>query len=141
MSAPVPVPSPPARAHLGVGWAFPVRPVNGSLSYARYEEDIEQAIQIILLTGQGERVMRRQFGGGMRELVFEPNSEATRARLAEEVRRSLVDWEPRIRLERAEVTAAEDAPNLALIHVDYVVVATNNFYNRVYPFYLLEARG
>ena len=31
-------------------------------------------------------------------------------------------------------------PNLLLIHVDYVVRATNSFYNRVYPFYLLEGR-
>jgi len=131
----------PARAHLGVGWAFPVKPVNGRLTFARYEEDIEQAIQVVLLTAQGERVMLGAFGAGMRELLFEPNSEATRARIAELVRRSLTDWEPRINLERVEVTEGEDAPNLVLIHVDYVVVATNNFYNRVYPFYLLEAQG
>jgi phage baseplate assembly protein W len=131
----------PARAHLGVGWAFPVKPVNGRLTFARYEEDIEQAIQVVLLTAQGERVMLGAFGAGMRELLFEPNSEATRARIAELVRRALTDWEPRIHLERVEVTEGEDAPNLVLIHVDYVVVATNNFYNRVYPFYLLEAQG
>jgi phage baseplate assembly protein W len=131
----------PARAYLGVGWSFPVKPVNGALTYASYEDDVEQAIQVILLTGQGERVMRRPFGAGMRDLVFEPNSDATRARIAEQVRRALVDWEPRITLERVDVTASDDVPNLALIHVDYVVVATNNFYNRVYPFYLLEARG
>ena len=119
----------PARAYLGVGWSFPVKPVNGALTYASYEDDVEQAIQVILLTGQGERVMRRPFGAGMR------------ARIAEQVRRALVDGEPRITLERVDVTASDDVPNLALIHVDYVVVATNNFYNRVYPFYLLEARG
>ena len=37
-----------ARAHLGVGWAFPVRPRDGRLTYAAYEDDIEQAIDIIL---------------------------------------------------------------------------------------------
>ena len=131
----------PARAYLGVGWSFPVKPINGALTYAHYEDDVEQAIQVILLTSQGERVMRRQFGAGMREMVFEPNSETTRSRIAEQVRRALVDWEPRIKLERVEVTSSDSAPNVVLIHVDYVVVATNNFYNRVYPFYLLEARG
>lgn len=131
----------PARSYLGVGWAFPVRPVNGRLTFARYEDDVEQAIQVILLTAQGERVMLGSFGAGMREQLFEPNSEATRARIAELVRRALTDWEPRIQLERVEVTEGEEAPNLVLIHVDYVVVATNNFYNRVFPFYLLEAQG
>ena len=42
-----------------------------------------------------------------------------------------MDWEPRIDLERVEVTRSDDAPNLLLIHVDYVVRATNSFYNRV----------
>jgi uncharacterized protein len=128
------------KSHLGVGWAFPVKPTGGSLGWARYEVDVEQAVQIILLTSRGERVMNPELGAGLRDFVFEPNSEATRARLEESVRKGLVDWEPRISLERVEVTAGE-APNLVLIHVDYVVRATNTFYNRVYPFYLLEGRA
>jgi phage baseplate assembly protein W len=129
------------RQHLGVGWPFPPKPVGGKLVYVRYEDDIEQAIQIILLTSRGERVMLPEFGAGLRDFVFEPNSELTRARIEESVRKALVDWEPRIDLERVEVTADDAVPNLVLIHVDYVVRATNSFYNRVYPFYLLEARG
>ena len=126
------------KPHLGVGWPFAVKPSEGRLGYARYEEDIEQAIQIILLTSRGERLMLAEFGAGLRDFVFEPNSEATRGRIQESVRKSLVDWEPRIDLERVEVTEGDGAPNLVLIHVDYVVRATNSFYNRVYPFYLIE---
>ena len=37
--------SPLLRPHLGRGWAFPVKPVNGRLAMAREEEDIEQAIR------------------------------------------------------------------------------------------------
>lgn len=125
------------KAFLGVGWSFPVKPVSGALQYVSYEDDVEQAIQIILLTSNGERVMMREFGGGVRELLFEPNSDATRARIADMVRRALVAWEPRIILQSVEVTQG-DEPNLVLIHVDYVVQATNTSYNRVYPFYLLE---
>jgi phage baseplate assembly protein W len=125
------------KAYLGVGWSFPVKPVNGSLQYVQYEDDIEQAIQIILLTANGERVMLREFGCGMRDMVFEPNSDATRARIADHVRRALLTWEPRILLENVKVTQGVE-PNLVLIHVDYVVQATNTSYNRVYPFYLLE---
>jgi len=129
------------KPHLGVGWAFPPKLVNGTLTYARYEEDIEQAIQIILLTSRGERVMLPEFGAGLRDFVFEPNSDATRARIEESVRKALIDWEPRIDLEQVEVTPGDEAPNLVLIHVDYVVRATNSYYNRVYPFYLLEGRA
>src|SRR5262245_50685152 len=96
------------KAHLGVGWAFPVQPANGRLQFARYEDDIEQATQIILLTAQSERVMLAEFGAGLRKFVFEPNSPATRARIAETVRKALIDWEPRITLERVEVTPGVD---------------------------------
>jgi phage baseplate assembly protein W len=81
--------------------------------------------------------MLREFGCGMRDMVFEPNSDATRARIADHVRRALLAWEPRILIENVNVTQG-DEPNLVLIHVDYVVQATNTSYNRVYPFYLLE---
>jgi phage baseplate assembly protein W len=133
--------APTHKPYLGVGWAFPAKPVAGSLRYARYEDDVEQAIQIILLTSRGERVMLSEFGAGLRDFVFEPNSDATRARIEESVRKALVDWEPRIDLERVQVTESDDGPNIVLIHVDYVVRATNSFYNRVYPFYLLEGRA
>jgi phage baseplate assembly protein W len=129
------------KPYLGVGWAFPPRLLHGALQFARYEDDIEQAIQIVLLTSRGERVMMPEFGAGLRDFVFEPNSDATRARMEDVVRKALVDWEPRIDVERVEVTASDDSPSTVLIHVDYVVRATNSFYNRVYPFYLLEGRA
>jgi phage baseplate assembly protein W len=128
------------KAFLGVGWRFPLKPVNGRLQCASYEEDVEQAIQIILLTEPDERPMLPQFGGGLRRFVFEPNSPQTRFAIARRVQEALIDWEPRIDLDRVEVTSDDVQPNLLLIHVDYVVRATNSFYNRVYPFYLLEAR-
>jgi phage baseplate assembly protein W len=126
------------KAYLGIGWAFPVRPVNGRLTFAQYETDVEQAIQIILLTLPGERVMLPEFGAGMRNFVFEPNSPATQRAVENAVRQALIDWEPRITLEGVKVTPGANDPSLLLIHVDYVVRATNTFYNRVYPFYLLE---
>jgi phage baseplate assembly protein W len=126
------------KAYLGIGWSFPVKPVGGSLQFARYEEDIEQAIQIILLTARLERPMLPEFGAGMRNFVFEPNSPRTHRAIEQDVRNALIDWEPRINLENVEVTPDDDEPNKLLVHVDYVVRATNTFYNRVFPFYLLE---
>lgn len=126
------------RAHLGRGWAFPVVPRNGRLRYAAHEEDIEQAIQIILTTTPGERVRRPGFGAGLGELVFEPNNSATHRTLETTVDEALRRWEPRIELEQVEVVADAEAFNRVLIHIDYRVRATNTFYNRVFPFYLFE---
>jgi uncharacterized protein len=128
------------KAFLGVGWAFPVKPVGGALQYAAYEEDVDQAIQIILLTEPGERPMLPEFGGGLRHFVFEPNSPATHRAIERTVKTALIDWEPRIDVENVSVNPDSVQPNLLFIHVDYKVRATNSFYNRVYPFYLLESR-
>jgi phage baseplate assembly protein W len=127
------------RPHLGSGWSFPVRPQGGRLCYVKYEEDIEQAIGIILETTSNERVMRPHFGGGLHSYLFEGNSSVTHQRIRESVRNALVDWEPRIDVENVSITASPTEPNLMFITIDYVVRRSNAFYNRVYPFYLSEA--
>lgn len=129
-----------SKGFLGVGWSFPLRPVDGKLRWASYDERVEQAIGIVLLTGKGERVMLPEFGAGLRRYVFEPNSPATHRALELEVRKSLIDWEPRIDVKRVQASASPDQANLVLLEIDFVVRATNTFYNRVFPFYLVEGR-
>lgn len=128
-----------ARLYLGVGWAFPVRPVAGRLAMARYEDDVDQAIEIVLRTSPGERVMEPAFGAGLDRFLFAGNGPVTHRRVEDTVRRALVDHEPRITVERVTARAGADDPNLMEIEIDYVVRRSNAFYNRVYPFYLNEA--
>jgi phage baseplate assembly protein W len=126
------------KSFLGHGWAFPpaLEP-GGDLSLAAYEEDIRQAIRIILGTAPGERVMRPDFGAGIHGLVFEPMNTTTIALVQHRVEEALVTWEPRI--DEIEVEAkADQARGRLLVSIDYRVRATNTFYNLVYPFYLTE---
>jgi phage baseplate assembly protein W len=81
-------------------------------------------------------MMRPDFGCGIHELVFAPNSAGTAGRLIGEVRRALVLWEPRIDLLDVDAFLDAKQPNLMLIQVQYQVRATNNKFNLVYPFYL-----
>ena len=131
------------KAHLGVGWAFPVRPHGGALRWAGHEQLVEQAIGLILLSEPLERERLPEFGAGLRRFVFEPNSPATHRELERRVRHGLVEWEPRIKVEGVRVRAADEEgrPNLALIDVDYVVRATNTAHNLVFPFFLAEGGG
>jgi uncharacterized protein len=128
----------PGRDFLGTGWRFPPRvDARGALAWASAEEDVEQSVWIILATARNEREMRPDFGCGIHDVVFAPNSPATRGRLAEHVREALVDWEPRIDVIDVDVTAPGE-PEVLLIEVVYRVRATNTVRNLVYPFYIQE---
>jgi len=122
---------------LGRGWAFPVCPVAGRTATAAYEDDVKQAIQIILGTDPGERVMRPDFGAGLGAFVFEPMSFTTTEALRNRVQEALVEWEPRIDVEKVTVEVAPEEGKV-LIQVSYRVRATNSRFNLVYPFYLDE---
>jgi phage baseplate assembly protein W len=132
----------PSKAFLGIGWSFPVAPDAAAQDVARaeYEEDIRQAIRIILETSPGERVMRPDFGSGLRAMVFEPVNYTTLALVKQRVEQALVVWEPRIDLREVTVTVSDAARSRLDIGIGYEVRATNTFYNLVYPFYLQEGR-
>jgi phage baseplate assembly protein W len=129
----------PARAFLGVGWAFPPGlDATGGIAEAVAEEDIREAIAIILGTSPGERVMRPDFGAGLDRFVFEPVNAATVTQLQARVRDALIAWEPRIDVLQVSVAAQGDSGNVLLIELEYRVRATNAVQNLVYPFYLQE---
>ncbi len=129
----------PARAFLGVGWAFPPRiDAAGAVVEAVYEDDVRQAIRIVLGTNPGERVMRPDFGAGLDRFVFEPVNPTTIARLRRQVREALILWEPRIDVEDVAVSPQGSPPVVLLVELTYRVRATNALENLVYPFYLQE---
>jgi phage baseplate assembly protein W len=127
------------KAFLGVGWSFPpCTATDGSTLVAKYEQDVAQAIRIIIGTDQGERVMRPDFGAGLRSFVFGPLNQTTIQQVQTRVQESLIKWEPRIDVE--SVTAAVDPTgrNVLQITVVYRVRSTNTRNNLVYDFYLQE---
>ena len=126
-----------SKPFLGVGWSFPIAvdETADAIEQAAYEESIRQSIWIVLGTAKGERVMRPDFGCGIYDLVFEINSTATAGRVAQEVRRALLFFEPRIDVLDVAVRS-DQGGEVMLIDIDYQVRATNNAFNLVYPFYL-----
>ncbi len=128
-----------SKAFLGVGWAFPLALApDATVATAVFEEDIAQAIRIILGTTPGERVMRPDFGAGLDDFLFEPASATTVERVRVRVETALTDWEPRIDLSEVKVMIASTLRNRLDIDVHYRIRATNTLHNLVYPFYLDE---
>lgn len=121
---------------LGTGWKYPVTLEKGEIALSRHEEDIRQAIRIILETAPGERLMRPDFGCGIHDYVFAPNNVRTAGLIRFHVEESLRRWEPRIDLETVNVRPDPDAASTILIDISYKVKSTDSRYNLVYPFYL-----
>ena len=121
---------------LGRGWAFPVGVDHrGGIATVAGQTDIEQAIRIILETAPGERVMRPEFGCGLHNFVFAPNSPTTAGLVAYHVREALGRWEPRIEVEHIEVSPDPRKEAVLLIEIRYRIRSTNDVRNLVYPFY------
>jgi phage baseplate assembly protein W len=97
------------------------------------DNEIEQAIRIILLTAPGERVMRPEFGCRIHELVFEPNNRATAVQAERYITEALGRWEPRIEVTQVEAKPEDVHLN---VHITYTIKATSDERSLVYPFYL-----
>jgi phage baseplate assembly protein W len=126
-------------AFLGRGWRFPIGVGrDGRIPFVAGEDAIEEAIEIILGTSPGERVMRPEFGCGIWELVMETNTAQLHGRVQARVRDALVRWEPRIDVLDVRVESPPEQKNVLLIRLDYRVRSNNAFFNLVYPFFLQE---
>jgi phage baseplate assembly protein W len=126
---------------LGTGWAHPVAPdaFLHHLSYADGPEKVRQSLKLILLTEPGERVMRPTFGCGLGQFLMEPNTIATRALIAAEVRRAIELWEPRVQLKEVTTDTGSD-PALVIITIRYEHKRTGRSDALIFPFALEAPR-
>ena len=128
------------KEFLGRGLKFPLQvdPKTGKLAMVDQEEDIKEAIGIILRTGRGERVMRPEFGANTMDYAFMPLCSSTANAIAHELRLVLLEQEPRIRDVEIRCEDLNQRNGSVVIYVSYTVRSTNNRYNHVYPFYQTE---
>jgi phage baseplate assembly protein W len=75
---------------------------------------IKQSIRDILTTRIGSRVMRRQYGSRLPELVDNPMGEFLRVELFAATAEALVKWEPRFRLDRVYLEDASKEGRIVL---------------------------
>ena len=123
---------------IGRGWAFPLRTdATGGIALVSREREIEEAIRLILGTSPGERPMRPEFGCRIHEYVFGSADGATANAIAGEVKEALRRWEARIEVDDVMVTIDGADTTTLYIDVRYVIKATNDRRNLVFPFYVI----
>lgn len=124
------------KSFVGSGWTFPIQVSSrGGIRISEGEDDVEEAIWIVLSTAPGERRMRPEFGCRVHELTFSPLTSSTLTLAIHYVREALARWEPRV--EVLDISAKPDPHSVGrlLLNVRYRVLATSNERTLVYPFY------
>lgn len=125
---------------LGVGWSFPIEldQTTGRIKTSSYEEDIKEAIRIIIMTRKGERVMEPTFGCGIQNYLFDVLDYTTMIQMEHEIEEALTLWEPRITNVQVHIESDQKEVGKMNIQIDYIVRNTNNPFNLVYPYYINE---
>ena len=128
------------KSFLGRGWKFPIEvdPVTGKIKMTEHEDDIAESIRIILWTLKGERMMRPEFGSQLQMFMFSSTDETSLRIIETAVEDALYAWEPRIHEIEVQASVDPNQSGKVMIHLQYIVRATNTTFNQVYPFYLNE---
>lgn len=101
----------------------------GRTATSAYDAHVRELLEQLLLTHPGERVNRPDFGGGLAQLVFAPNSPERAAALELALTAAVATWlGDVVDLRRIEVDA-DDA--VLRVELDYVVRATGDVVTEV----------
>ena len=128
------------KAYLGTGWSFPPEFNRGGkrVLMTEAEEDIQQSLHVLLTTKLGERVMLPGFGCNLEELLFESLDATLITYVADLIKTAIVLYEPRIEVLHVDIADSEFDEGKLVIHIHYLVRATNTRSNIVFPFYKEE---
>jgi len=90
----------------------------GRAALANVDTHVRELIIAVLFTRPGERVNQPEFGCGLRQLLFAPNSDvlasATEALAAAALNRWLSDW---IVVQKLEVSSVDSTLNIRLTYI------------------------
>jgi phage baseplate assembly protein W len=83
-----------------------------------YAQHVEQMIKQVLLTAPGERINRPDFGCGLRQMVFAPNSDAAAQLLRVMVQQAVERWlDSVITVDTVDVLATNEVLQVRLVYV------------------------
>ena len=91
--------------------------INGS-------DSVRDVLWNILLTSPGERLMRPEFGAGLRQFIHQPNNQTTRRLIADQALKAIARWEPRISVLDLRVDTSSESLNEVTLRILYQIKQT-----------------
>ena len=91
-----------SRAFKDINLSFKRHPVTNDVVTIRNEDAIKRSVKNIIFTVLGEKPFIPQFGSVINESLFDLNTNLSEIRITDEIKSSLLNYEPRI--DNIEVT-------------------------------------
>ena len=88
--------------------SFIKHPNTKDVTILRDIDAVKQSVKNLVLTGRGERPFQPLLGSNIRKLLFEPVDEFTALDIEEQVRTTIDNYEPRIKILNLEVISEPD---------------------------------
>lgn len=102
---------------------FKTHPLFGDVKPVTDVEAIKNSIKNILLTRRGEKPFNPAFGSNVADYLFENSTNVTKQLLGQEIEFSVRTQEPRVQLQRIDIS--DDIDNNAfVIRLDVIIVST-----------------
>ena len=87
-------------------------------------DSVRDVLWNILLTSPGERIMRPEFGAGLRQFIHQPNNQTTRRLIADQALKAIARWEPRISVLDLRVDTSSESLNEVTLRILYQIKQT-----------------
>ena len=97
-----------SRAFKDINLSFKRHPVTNDVVTIRDEDAIKRSVKNIIFTILGEKPFEPNFGSVINESLFDLNTNLSEIRISDEIRSSLLNYEPRISNLDVTVTVAPD---------------------------------
>ena len=91
-----------SRAFKDINLSFKRHPVTNDVVTIRNEDAIKRSVRNIIFTTLGEKPFEPNFGSVINESLFDLNTNLSEIRITDEIKSSLLNYEPRI--DNVEVT-------------------------------------
>ena len=97
-----------SRAFKDINLSFKRHPVTNDVVTIRNEDAIKRSVRNIIFTILGEKPFEPNFGSVISESLFDLNTSLNEVRVSDEIKQSLLNYEPRIDNINVTVTVASD---------------------------------
>ena len=115
------------RTFVDISLSFTPNPLTGDLTTIKDSRAINNSIKNLILINPNEVPFNRNVGSSVSSLLFEMCDDVTAALIEDEVRRTILFNEPRVKLEKVFVNAQPEQ-NIFELTVKYMIVGTEQFY-------------